>query len=167
MPVDTRLSKQVLFVKIQSPKVFFFSFFIFCIYIITKFLLKINYGVKDGVRSRNLWIHIPVLYQLRYQHHIMVESSGVEPECLDFQSSAPTVYANFPYSEWEPRFLSRDTPFTSYTTLVDRQSSISLLTLSDLHGTFFIAFRTTWKGIFLNTRGIFCSPLPWVCFLLF
>ena len=28
---------------------------------------------------------------------IMVESSGVEPEYLVFQTSAPTVYANFPY----------------------------------------------------------------------
>lgn len=29
----------------------------------------------------------------------MVESSGVEPEYLVFQTSAPTVYANFPYNE--------------------------------------------------------------------
>ena len=30
----------------------------------------LRYGVKDGAWSRNLWIHIPVLYQLRYQHQI-------------------------------------------------------------------------------------------------
>lgn len=53
--------------------------------------------MKDGARSRNIWIHNPVLYQLSYQHQILVESSGVEPEYLVFQTSAPTVYANFPY----------------------------------------------------------------------
>ena len=33
------------------------------------FMLNIFYGVSDGARSRNIWIHNPVLYQLSYGHH--------------------------------------------------------------------------------------------------
>ena len=28
-------------------------------------------GVSDGERSRNIWIHNPVLYQLSYGHHLL------------------------------------------------------------------------------------------------
>ena len=47
-----------------------FLFLFHFVYIISKFLLKINYGVRDGVRSRNIRSHSAALYQLSYSHQV-------------------------------------------------------------------------------------------------
>ena len=108
-------------------------FFLITYILYNIFERKSNFGVRDGARSRNIRSHSAAFYQLNYSHHIRC---GV----LDV--------------------LSRDNPFTSCTPIVELRRTF-LQTLSDLHGAFLIAFRTTWKDIFLNTRGIFCIPLPW------
>ena len=89
------------------------------------------------------------------------ERRGSNSRPLGPQSSALPTELLTPYRGGVLDVLSRDNPITSWRQLLSKRRTF-LPTLSDLHGTFFIAFRTTWKGIFLNTRGIFCNPLPWV-----
>ena len=52
------------------------------------------YGVSDGARSRNAWIHNPVLYQLSYKHHLLERYTGLGPVAFCLGSRRSTWLAN-------------------------------------------------------------------------
>ena len=105
---------------------------------------------------------------LSYSRHILVESPGVEPSYLDFQSSAPTAYANFPYvlgGNFIERYVAASLRSTTKGKRRFRAYYLSRISirLSLKHRRVSNHFDT----VLTFKLGISCIPLPWAGLLLF
>ena len=114
-----------------------------------------------------IYFFFSFLYDLLY-HKFFKKSIVVWKTRFELVISRATIWRVRPTALLPPYvrsgvwiFYREITPYTSCAPWL-MTSRTFLQTLSDLHGAFFIAFRTTWKGIFINTRGNFCNSLPWV-----
>lgn len=94
----------------------------------------------------------------------LVESPGVEPSYLDFQSSAPTAYANFPYV-LGGKFIERYAAVTpqSITKGKRRFRAYYLSRISIRLSLNYRCISNYIDNVLTFKLGIFCIPLPWVC----